>query len=171
MKKGVLFIILYLGCIINAPAQVPAGKKWNNNRGLTNEKINPLHKDLISLSSETNNLAKEDLPKTLNMSTDTFSKINSYPPSVNLNSEFSADIPKNAFGFHNGRLLLHTSGATSSGTITGSGAVGTGSSLGNIGSTGSGIGLNGKTPDAGTGMWGNAMGLISIPREKKIFRQ
>ncbi|MFL5771785.1 MAG: hypothetical protein ACJ75F_01420 [Flavisolibacter sp.] len=171
MKKSMLFIILSLGCIFNAPAQVPAGKNLNRNFNLTREKINPLHKDLISLSSESNYLAKGDLPSTMNFSIDTAGIMNSSISIVNLNSEFSADIPKNAYGFHNGRLILHTSGATSSGTITGSGVVGTGSSLGNIGSTGSGIGLNGKTPDAGTGMWGNARGFISIPQEKKLFRQ
>ena len=67
---------------------------------------------------------------------------------------------KRAYGFGNGHLTLYTTGATSSGTITGNGAIGTGSSLGNIGSYGSAIGLNGKSPYAGSTMWGNATGMI-----------
>jgi hypothetical protein len=69
-------------------------------------------------------------------------------------------MPKRAYGFANGHLALFTTGATSSGTITGTGAVGTGSSLGSIGSFGPSIGLNGKSPYAGATMWGNATGLL-----------
>jgi hypothetical protein len=84
-------------------------------------------------------------------------------------------MPKRAYGFANGRLVLNSSGATSSGTITGSGAVGTGSSLGSIGSNGPAIGLNGKSPYAGSSMWGNAQRLtlnygdsgVRRPRGKK----
>jgi hypothetical protein len=76
-------------------------------------------------------------------------------------------MPKRAYGFGNGKLSFNSSAATSSGTITGSGTVGTGSSLGSIGSYGPGIGLNGKTPDAGLSMWGNATGLV-IKEKKKV---
>lgn len=68
-------------------------------------------------------------------------------------------MPKRAYGFANGHLMLTSSGSTSSGTITGSGTVGTGSSLGSIGSNGPAIGLNGKSPYAGSTMWGNARGM------------
>ncbi len=68
-------------------------------------------------------------------------------------------MPKRAYGFANGHLMLASSGSTSSGTMTGSGTVGTGSSLGTIGSNGPAIGLNGKSPYAGSTMWGNARGM------------
>lgn len=169
MKKCVVFILVCSGFIINLNAQLPNSSKWKEKSQLTGEKQNPLHSELIILSSENDYLANSVPSSTLHRSMDTINLIRHQ--SYDLNSDFSTYIPKNAYGFHKGRLLLHTTGATSSGTITGSGVVGTGSSLGNIGSTGSGIGLNGKTPQAGSGMWGNARGFISIPQEKKIVKQ
>jgi len=79
---------------------------------------------------------------------------------VQLGKSGIVGMPKRAYGFGNGHLTLYTTGATSSGTITGNGAIGTGSSLGNIGSYGPAIGLNGKSPYAGSTMWGNAIGMI-----------
>ena len=76
-------------------------------------------------------------------------------------------MPKRAYGFANGKLSFNSTAATSSGTITGSGTVGTGSSLGSIGSYGPGTALNGKSPDAGSAMWGNATGLI-VKEKKKV---
>jgi hypothetical protein len=77
-------------------------------------------------------------------------------------------MPKRAYGFANGHLTLYTTGTTSSGTITGSGAVGTGSSLGSIGSEGAGIAVNGKSPYAGTAMWGNARGLTILNGDSSV---
>ena len=169
MKKCVVLISVCLGCMFKLTAQLPSSGKAKATSSLSREKLNPLHSDLIILSSENSYPAWAGSGTNLSLSMDTPNM--KRPQSYNLNSDYSTYVPRNAYGFHNGRLLLHSTGATSSGTITGSGAVGTGSSLGNIGSTGSGIGLNGKTPDAGSGMWGNARGFLSIPQEKKITRQ
>lgn len=68
-------------------------------------------------------------------------------------------MPKRAYGFANGHLLLSTTSATTSGTITGSGSVGTGSSMGSLGTNGPAMELNGKSPYAGSAMWGNARNL------------
>ena len=84
-------------------------------------------------------------------------------------------MPKSAYGFANGHLTLYTSGSTTSGTQTGSGLVGTGTSLGTFGSAGPALQVNGKSPFAGINMWGNAMNLkvlrpdssSRIPRHKK----
>ena len=168
MKKCELIIFVCLGFMFNLNAQGPSSGRLKENSTVTSGIINPLHSDLIILTSENNYLARTgSVPQLNRVDSNNLLRSQFY----NLNSEFTADIPKHAYGFHNGRLLLRSTGATSSGTITGSGSVGTGSSLGNIGSTGSGIGLNGKTPDAGSGMWGNARGFVSIPREKKIVSQ
>ena len=86
---------------------------------------------------------------------------------VTISNSGIVGMPKRAYGFGNGKLILNSTAATSSGTITGSGAVGTGSSMGSIGSYGPGIGLNGKSPDAGSAMWGNATGLI-VQEKKKM---
>ena len=78
---------------------------------------------------------------------------------VRISNSGIVGMPKRAYGFAGGRLMLNASGSTTSGTMTGSGAVGTGSSLGTIGSNGPAIGLNGKSPYAGSTMWGNARGM------------
>jgi hypothetical protein len=63
-------------------------------------------------------------------------------------------VPRHHYGFASGHIVLHTTTSTSSGTQTGSGGVGTGSSPGNMGSVGPGMGVNGKSPYAGAGMYG-----------------
>jgi hypothetical protein len=69
-------------------------------------------------------------------------------------------MPKRAYGFANGHILLHSTVATSSGSTSGTSSVGTGSSISGMGRSGSFIGMNGKSPDAGQAMWGNARGLV-----------
>ena len=64
---------------------------------------------------------------------------------------------KHTYGFADGHVILSTSGATSSGTITGSGAVGTGSSAGSLSSNTYLSGVNGKSPYAGPSSWGTAV--------------
>jgi hypothetical protein len=67
---------------------------------------------------------------------------------------------KNAYGFAHGRLRLTPTGSTSSGGTTGLGGVATGNGLGAVGSSPGMPGVNGKSPDAGSAMWGNARNLI-----------
>lgn len=68
-----------------------------------------------------------------------------------------AGVSKRAYGFANGFIMLRSSGAATSGTVTGSGCVGTGSTPGSAGMHGAGIGVNGKNPYAGVGIWGTAL--------------
>ena len=63
-------------------------------------------------------------------------------------------VPKIAYGIANGHIIFRTSGAPTFGTWTGSGAVGTGSNPGPIGTNGNAIGVNGKNPYAGPGIYG-----------------
>jgi hypothetical protein len=63
-------------------------------------------------------------------------------------------IGRGTYGFKHGHITLKPNGSTTSGGITGSGSVGTGSSLGNVGVHGAAVGVNGKNPYAGPGMWG-----------------
>ena len=67
---------------------------------------------------------------------------------------------KHAWGFKNGRIRLSPSSSTSSGGTTGLGGVATGNSLGAIGASSSMPTVNGKSPDAGSAMWGNSRGLV-----------
>ena len=64
---------------------------------------------------------------------------------------------KHTYGFADGHLLLRSTGATSSGTITGTGAVATGSTPGSLGTSGYIPGVNGKSPYAGPSTWGTAI--------------
>lgn len=63
-------------------------------------------------------------------------------------------MPRGSYGFKNGQFRLYPSGATTSGGITGNGSVGTGSFTGSIGTHSSVMGVNGKSPYAGSNMWG-----------------
>jgi hypothetical protein len=77
-------------------------------------------------------------------------------------------MPKRAYGFANGRITLATTGAVTFGTQTGSGAVGTGTSLATFGSIGAPMNVNGKSPYAGINMWGNAMNMTIINRDSSV---
>ena len=65
-------------------------------------------------------------------------------------------------------LFLNTTGAVTSGTQTGSGAVGTGTSLATFGSIGAPMNVNGKSASAGINMWGNAMNMQVIRRDSSV---
>lgn len=88
---------------------------------------------------------------------------------IRINNSGIVGMPKRAYGFANGKLMLRSNGATTFGTQTGSGAVGTGTSLGTFGSNGPAMGLNGKSPYAGMNMWGNARNL-NIARTDSAVR-
>lgn len=73
---------------------------------------------------------------------------------IRFNKSGIIGMPKRAYGFANGHLMLSTTGAVTSGTQTGSGAVGTGTSFATFGSIGTSMNVNGKSPYAGINMWG-----------------
>lgn len=77
-------------------------------------------------------------------------------------------MPKRAYGFVNGRISLTTTGAVTSGTQTGSGSVGTGTSMATFGSVGAPMNVNGKSPYAGINMWGNAMNMTITRRDSSV---
>lgn len=68
-------------------------------------------------------------------------------------------LSRHAFGFANGKIRLTPAGSTSSGGVNGLGGVATGNGMGAIGAAPAMPGVNGKSPDAGSGMWGNARNL------------
>jgi len=78
---------------------------------------------------------------------------------IQFNHSGIVGMPKRAYGFANGHLVLNSTGAVTSGTQTGSGSVGTGTSLATFGSVGAPMNVNGKSPYAGINMWGNAMNM------------
>lgn len=64
-------------------------------------------------------------------------------------------MPKGMYGFANGKILLRNTTAPSSGTLYGSGAVGTGTTITGVGAAENAIGVNGKAPYAGPWLWGS----------------
>jgi hypothetical protein len=87
---------------------------------------------------------------------------------IRFNKSGIIGMPKRAYGFANGHILLNTTGAVTSGTQTGSGAVGTGTSLATFGSVGAPMNVNGKSPYAGINMWGNAMNMQVARRDSSV---
>lgn len=87
---------------------------------------------------------------------------------IRFNKSGIVGMPKRAYGFANGHILFNTTGAVTSGTQTGSGAVGTGTSLATFGSIGAPMNVNGKSPYAGINMWGNAMNMQMIRRDSSV---
>ncbi|RYD95507.1 MAG: hypothetical protein EOP50_07905 [Sphingobacteriales bacterium] len=73
------------------------------------------------------------------------------------------NVPKLRYGVANGHLLFYNTTAPTSGGSTGSGAVGTGTSLGNMGTNGAATGVNGKNPFAGPGIYGNRVRYSGQP--------
>lgn len=88
---------------------------------------------------------------------------------IQFNKSGIVGMPKRAYGFANGHIIFNSSGSVTSGTQTGSGAVGTGSSLATFGSMGAPMNVNGKSPYAGINMWGNAMNM-SITKSDSTVR-
>ena len=70
------------------------------------------------------------------------------------------ELPKGTNGFANGHIILKPAGARSTGTTTGSGSVGTGTSPGSIGTSGPAMGVNGKNPYAGHGIYGTGIPFV-----------
>jgi len=74
---------------------------------------------------------------------------------VNVNTRMTG-VPRGTYGIANGRLTLMPADARSSGTFTGSGAVGTGTSIGIMGTQGPAMSVNGKNTYSGPGIYGAA---------------
>ncbi len=72
-------------------------------------------------------------------------------------------MPKGAYGFANGKILLRNTTAPSSGTMYGSGAVGTGTTIIGVGTGENAIGVNGKNPYAGPWLWGSKLPNNNLP--------
>lgn len=89
---------------------------------------------------------------------------------IQFNKSGVVGMPKRAYGFANGRITLNPNGAVTTGTQTGSGTVGTGTSMATFGSIGAAMNVNGKSPYAGNNMWGNARNLSIAARDSSSNR-
>jgi hypothetical protein len=67
-------------------------------------------------------------------------------------------MPKLSYGIAHGHIIFQPTAAPTSGTFTGSGSVGSGSTMGSVGTHQAAIGVNGKNPYAGPAMYGIRVG-------------
>jgi hypothetical protein len=174
MKRPVFLLVLLLSvAIVNAQVKKPTGAKSSNR---TTQKVqskktinSPKTDTVISLISTGINAAKAS--SSISVTSNQFRV--SDPVVLALGERAKGNeifvsrsgivgMPKRAYGFANGHILLHSTVATSSGSTGGTSSVGTGGSISGMGSSGSFIGMNGKSPYAGQAMWGNARGLLIV---------
>jgi hypothetical protein len=172
MKMRIFFSGLFSLAIIASNAQTKtAGTKAGVRKNGTSESLNIQSKSpVISLESSSSYPAKASANYTIADPTINALRAKANGADVKISNSGIVGMPKRAYGFANGHLVLYTNSATSSGTITGSGAVGTGSSPGSLGTNGPAMALNGKSPYAGSAMWGNARNLW-ISRGDSAVRQ
>lgn len=153
--------------------QQPASKKLQTNNRVQKNPVSSRGK--ASLSSTGSYSAKQSLvnasPVTRFTIGDTILKTldaRANGADIRFNKSGIVGMPKRAYGFADGRLLLRSTGATTFGTQTGSGAVGTGTSLGTFGSNGPAMSVNGKSPYAGINMWGNARNMDIVRSDSAV---
>ena len=80
-------------------------------------------------------------------------------------------MPKATYGIANGKILLRNTTATTPGTAYGSGSVATGTSIAGAGTSEATIGVNGKSPYAGTWLWGDRRPAYTVQQVDSVRRQ
>jgi hypothetical protein len=161
MKLRIFFSALFFAVLITSEAQVKTTATRTGIRKNHSSKTSKVVATSPVVTSESSGNYAAKSPSAYRISDPTINALNAKAngADVRISKSGIVGMPKRAYGFANGHLLLSTTSATSSGTITGSGSVGTGSSLGSLGTNGPAMELNGKSPYAGATMWGNARNL------------
>jgi DNA-binding transcriptional regulator of glucitol operon len=166
MKHLILCAGLFIGVINMAEAQT----KKAATKAQTREKKAAAKQQPKKLENTTSNQAKAPaIPRSslgwrntpvqtnnLQIADPIINTLNARANGANTNIEFKdlMGVGRGTYGVANGRIMLRPTGSTTSGGITGSGAVGTGSSPGAFGIHGIVTTVNGKNPYSGPGMWG-----------------
>jgi len=161
MKKILLFSILSFGFLLNAKAQTKSVKKKTVAKKTVAKKTAKPAKEetgTVVLGSTSANAAYAPLTtRRFSIADPTINVMNMRAAGADINFRNSpiAGMPKSTYGVANGKLLLRSTTATTSGTAYGSGAVGTGTSIIGTGTSEATLGTNGKSPYAGTWLWGD----------------
>lgn len=157
MKSAVLFIIMSLLPIL-APAQ----------------HIDGIQKDsVVSLQSTTNYFAFDaNASQVLEISDPLILELKRrfYGADVKISGSGVVGMPNGTYGFADGQLFLRSTTATSPGTLYGSAATGTGTTLGGLGSGEYFLGVNGRAAAAGPWMWGSKPYWYPLPKDSVIKR-
>lgn len=153
MKKVFFYIALLAVGINTAGAQVGKVKKAPAKKAVYKSEVVNKEEDKnpISITNWGHYNAKKVPFKTLSIADPTINVLNRRANGEHLpiDAKDILGVPKITYGLIDGQLLFRSRGATTSGTSTGNGAVGTGSGLGPIGISGFTLGVNGKSPYAG----------------------
>jgi hypothetical protein len=176
MKK-IFFSIVSIFFLLNAEAQTKSAKKKTVTKKAVAKKTNQKATKQTS-TVELNNVGANTAygtvaPTGLRIADPTINVMNQRAAGADINFRNSpvVGMPKGTYGIANGRILLRSTTATTSGTSYGSGAVGTGTSITGTGTSEATIGVNGKSPYAGSWLWGDRRPVYNIPLRDSARRQ
>ena len=173
MKRIILLIVVSLLALVTvANAQTKqhskSNKQYTTAKKRTDKKSNNktnTKQNTISLNSVSVNQAYGTSSSRFTIADPTINAFNMRATGndVKISSSGIVGMPKVTYGLANGKILLRNTTATSSGTVYGSGAVGTGTTLIGIGTSEDAIGVNGKNPYAGPWLWGSRVPIYPVP--------
>ncbi|MCW3072978.1 MAG: hypothetical protein JWP69_47 [Flaviaesturariibacter sp.] len=159
MKKLVCSFGILCLCFGTASAQKPSKKKGSNKPVETvshAKRATPADTTFSLTSTSANNALANRSNTGLYIADPTIQTFNTrvFANLIPDDEQAIIGIPKISTGIGHGRILFYPTTSSTAGTNTGSGTVGTGMSLGNVGTSGRSIGVNGKNPYAGPGIYG-----------------
>lgn len=178
MKRIVLLGIVSMCFFVNAEAQTKTTKKSTAKKLVTKtnkaKKTTAKDTSTVVLTKATTNAAYAPAGSTrLQIADPTVNTLNRRAAGAPLPADAKPIIgmPKATYGIANGRILLRNTTATNPGTVYGSGAVGTGTSILGGGTSEATIGVNGKSPYAGPWLWGDKRPVYAVPVGDSTRRQ
>lgn len=174
MKQMILCVGIMCSAVVLATAQVTPKKKtvktpqttYRISTGVKDTKFNRVSANSSGQADRTITLSSTGNYKALADTASAATPYRIFDPTIrmfNVRTSIAADVPiegsgiigmpKLSYGIANGQILLRSTGTPTIGTGTGSGSVGTGTNPGPVGTGGNVIGVNGKSPYAGPGIY------------------
>lgn len=172
MRRVILgLVLLAFGSTATLHAQVKRKQQIKTRKPLLQQSLQTGVSDTVVLRSSTANQAYGS--RSFYIADPTIRMLNQKArgKNVQISSSGVVGVPNGTYGFADGKLLLRQTTAPSSGTLYGSGAVGTGTTLMGVGAGANTPGLNGKNPYAGPWFWGSKLPLRNLPASDSISRK
>ena len=158
MKKWILSFTIFCLCSSVAVAQTGTkkGAAKRQSSAPRKAKLAVADTSFMLMSTGSNNALRETATSRYTIADPTIRTFNTraFTNVVPDDEKAIIGIPKIRTGIAHGRILFYPTTSATSGANTGSGTVGTGSSLGIVGTSGAGLGVNGKNPYAGPSIYG-----------------
>lgn len=166
MKTALMIIACAFVSSVTTAQQIQHKKPGKTSASQTLKKPATAEETLVSMNSTTANAAFADRNSlhSFHIADPTIRWYNAMYDYRHPDGNAVIGLPKLSNGIAHGKIIFYPTNATGSGSFTGNGSVGTGTSIGNIGTNGSVIGVNGKNPYAGPGVYGTR--VLSDLREK-----